>query len=169
MKKPALKFDLKRFTFFVFCGIAVIFVILRAPEIIDAKEVVGFNRDPQNYNVKLQIMDGEKQVAEFLVAVADTDHKRMYGLMNLKKLDKNHAMLFEFPVNEIVAMWMKNTRIPLDIIFIDENNKIVSIKEQATPHSLNIISSQEKVDKALEINAGLVKKFGIKIGQQIDY
>jgi uncharacterized membrane protein (UPF0127 family) len=147
----------------------VIFVILRAPEIIDAKEIVGFNRDPQNYNVKLQIIDGDKQVAGFLVAVADTNHKRMYGLMNLKNLDKNHGMLFEFPNNEIVAMWMKNTKIPLDMIFIDEDDKIVSITENAVPHSLDIISSHEKVDKALEINAGLVKKFGIKIGQQVDY
>jgi uncharacterized membrane protein (UPF0127 family) len=142
---------------------------LRAPEILDAKELGGFNRDPQNYNVKLQIIDGDKQVAGFLVAVADTNHKRMYGLMNLSKLEANHGMLFEFADNEVVAMWMKNTKIPLDMIFIDENNKIVSIKEDAVPHSLDIISSQEKIDKALEINAGLVKKFGIKIGQQINY
>jgi len=128
-----------------------------------------FNSDLKNYNVKLQIFDKEHKAAEFLVAIANNDATREYGLMNLSKLNQNHAMLFVFDDNLIIKMWMKNTLIPLDMIFIDENNIIVNIKEMAQPLSLQVISSQKMVRKVLEINGGLSKKFGIKNGQKIIY
>jgi uncharacterized membrane protein (UPF0127 family) len=62
---------------------------------------------------------------------------------------------------------MKNTLIPLDIIFIDSDNKIVNIHQNAIPMSEKLISSQKKIVKVLEINAGLVKKYKIKIGDKI--
>jgi uncharacterized membrane protein (UPF0127 family) len=64
-------------------------------------------------------------------------------------------------------MWMKNTRIALDMVFIDKNNQIATIVTNTEPYSLDIISSEKEVKKVLEINAGLVKKFGIKVGQKI--
>lgn len=129
----------------------------------------NFNQINQNYNVKLEIFDNNKKIANFIVAIADNDEKRLYGLMNLKYLSTKKGMLFIFNEPAIIAMWMKNTLISLDMIFIDENNKIVKIKEYTTPKSLDVISSEKEVNRVLEINAGLSKKYGIKVGQIIRY
>ncbi len=126
-----------------------------------------FNSNPKNYNVKLQIFEDSNTVAEFMVAIADNDAKREYGLMNLGALGRKHGMLFVFDHNQVINMWMKNTKIPLDMIFIDENDVIVNIKENATPQSLEVISSGKKARKILEINGGLSQSFGIKIGQKL--
>ena len=128
-----------------------------------------FNSDLKNYNVKLQIFDKSQKISEFLVAVARDNAAREYGLMNLGNLDQKYGMLFLFDDAKVVNMWMKNTLIPLDMIFIDEKNNIVNIKEGAIPMSLDIISSQKVVKKVLEINGGLSKKLGIKNGQRIFY
>ena len=66
-------------------------------------------------------------------------------------------------------MWMKDTFIALDMIFIDKNDVIVSLSQNAKPLALTTISSQKKVNKVLEINAGLIEKYKIKIGQNINY
>jgi uncharacterized membrane protein (UPF0127 family) len=133
------------------------------------KQDQNFNRDLKNYNAKLKIFDGEEKIAEFSVAIANSQSKREYGLMNLEKLDKQYGMLFIFDHKQIINMWMKNTKLALDMIFIDENNKIVNVYEGAEPFSLAIISSKKPVQKVLEINANLSKEFGIKNGQKIVY
>ncbi len=88
--------------------------------------------------------------------------------MNLERLDEQKGMLFLFEKPDIIYMWMKNTLIPLDMIFIN-GDEIVAIKENAQPLSLDVISSQFSIDKVLEINAGLVKKYGIKTTQKIRF
>jgi uncharacterized membrane protein (UPF0127 family) len=174
MKKFDLKFNLKCCTFFIFICLALWLAILQGKksqgESSAATKLSEFNRDPQNYNLKLFIIDaGQNKIAEFLAAVADSEDKKMYGLMNLDKLAQNHAMLFTFTKSQIVTMWMKNTRIPLDMIFIDENNLILSIKTNAKPDSTDLISSGQKINKVLEINAGLVKNLQIKVGQKVKF
>jgi len=127
-----------------------------------------FNQDPANYNHQLQIFNEINQpVLNLDVAVCDDDEKRQYGLMNLKKLDEKKGMIFIFPKSSKVDFWMKNTIIPLDMIFIDAENKIVQIHQNAKPYSTDFISSKYKVLKVLEINAGLVKKYNVKIGNKI--
>jgi hypothetical protein len=162
------KIGRKRLTFLILICLGVIFLILQAPQALDRKEVLEFNRDLSNYNVKLQILDHDKKLAEFLVAIANDDNKKMYGLMNLKHLPKEYGMLFPFS-NQVAVMWMKNTKIPLDMIFIDKNNVIVTIKTNAVPESLDLISSEVEVTKALEINAGEVQRHGIKVGQKVRF
>ncbi len=134
-----------------------------------AKDSAQFNRDLKNYNVKLQIFADQKKITEFSVALANSDSVREYGLMNLEKLNQKYGMLFVFDRSQIINMWMKNTLIKLDMIFIDDNNVIAHIAEDVKPLSLAIISSQKMVKKVLEINGGLAKKFGIKNGQKIVY
>ncbi len=166
--KKINKSDLKRFTLVGIICVAVIAIILQAPHFIDSREILHFNKDPKNYNLKLQIFNQkEKKIAEFMVAVADDDEKRLYGLMNLKHLPQNQGMVFPFLVSQHVYMWMKNTKIPLDMIFIDSDDKIAYIFPDAQPNSIEVISSQVPVKKVLEINAGLAEKFGIKVGQVI--
>jgi uncharacterized membrane protein (UPF0127 family) len=162
------KFGLKNFAFFVFGCISAFLIILQFSKNIEAKDILKFNRDPKNYNVKLQVIDEkEQEIAKFFVAIANSKPKQAYGLMNLENLPQKQGMIFEFEEAKIISMWMKNTLISLDMVFIDENNLISHVKTNAKPYSLEIISSQKPAKKVLEINAGLAEKFGIKVGQKI--
>jgi uncharacterized membrane protein (UPF0127 family) len=76
-------------------------------------------------------------------------------------------MFFPFYKSQVIVMWMKNTQIPLDMIFIDKHDRIVTIKTHAVPCSLDLISSEKEAKKVLEINAGLVERLGIKVGQKV--
>jgi len=159
------KLTLTNIKFFVF-----LFITIIASSKINAKESVNnskFNQDLKNYNAKLKIFSNNKLITEFNVAIADSEEKKSYGLMNLDSLPKKNGMIFIFENQEIVNMWMKNTRISLDMIFINHNNEIIKIVENTSPYSTEIISSQNKVSKVLEINAGLAKELKIKTGQKI--
>jgi len=124
----------------------------------------------KKYNVKLQIINNQSnRISNFMVKIAKTDDEKEVGLMWIKYLPENYGMLFEFGHQEIVNMWMKNTKIPLDMLFINQEHKIINIKHRAQPESLEIISSTSLVTKVLEINGGLVEKLGIKIGDKISY
>lgn len=163
-----MKFDVKRFTIFILICLGVGFIALQIPRDISDTELSKFNRDFKNYNVNLDIFDeNEAKIASFKVAIADSDKRKMYGLMNLDYLPQNNGMVFIFPYSQLVNMWMKNTNIPLDMIFIDSDNEISSVASDTTPHSPDLISSQREVVKVLEINAGLAKKLGLKVGQKV--
>lgn len=168
MKKLNIKFDLSRFIFAIISCLIVVFIILQTSKTPDT-ELAQFNRDIKNYNVKLQILNhSETKIAQFFTAIADDENERMTGLMDLDFLPENQAMIFIFDQDAIMSMWMKNTRIPLDMLFIDKNDRIVNIKRNTKPYSLDIISSEKSVAKVLEINGGLSEKIGIKIGQKIN-
>ncbi len=168
MKNLNMKFNSRRFIFVIFVSLIAGLVIFNATKSLDAEELKQFNRDPKNYNVKLQILNPDNSsVAEFMVAIADDNNKKMYGLMNVESLPQNFGMLFPFNKIQVTTMWMKNTLIPLDMLFVDDHNIIVSIKNNATPQSLEIISSKKMVEKVIEINGGLASKLGIAVGQKI--
>lgn len=103
----------------------------------------------------------------FNVEIARKKIDREKGLMFRKNLNLEKGMLFIFPNESKVSMWMKNTLISLDIIFISKNYKIVDIINNAKIMSKEILTSKVKAKYALEINAGLVKKLNIKIGNNI--
>jgi len=103
------------------------------------------------------------------IKIADNDSARMKGLMFVKNLPENEGMLFIMEDEAQVNMWMKNTYIPLDMIFVNSNKEIVSMAENTKPLSTEIISSKNKVKYVLEINGGLAKKSGLKIGDKINY
>ncbi len=141
-----------------------------AADFLSNRARVSFNNNFKNYNRILNIFDENgNQIAKFKTALADTDEKKRYGLMNLKELPQDHAMAFTFFPSQLVSMWMKNTFLELDMIFIDADNEIATIKHRATPHSLDIISSEREVVMVLEINGGLCELLGIKVGQKIQF
>ncbi len=112
----------------------------------------------------------EKGNLVFDVEVADTEIKRAIGLMNRTNLPEKSGMLFIFGSERTVSFWMKNTLIPLDMIFISEDKKIVNIKRQAQPcKTLDCESykSEKPVKYVLEINGGLSDKLGIREGDGI--
>ena len=109
------------------------------------------------------------KTAKFEVEIADTKILRKKGLMFRSKLEKEKGMLFIFPNEQIIRMWMKNTMIPLDILFISKDKVIVDIIENAKEMSDNILISKTKSKYVLEINSGLVKDFNITIGDSINF
>ncbi|MGE3890494.1 MAG: DUF192 domain-containing protein [Steroidobacteraceae bacterium] len=96
--------------------------------------------------------------------MADTNTHRQQGLMLVKSLPPNTGMLFIFDRPQRIQMWMKNTLIPLDMVFIDANGRIDSIATNTTPLSLNIIASKNAVLGVLDLAGGSSTKLGIRAG-----
>ncbi len=103
----------------------------------------------------------------FEVYIADSNSKRKKGLMYIENLPNNNGMLFKFNSPRIASMWMKNTYISLDLLFIDKNQTIVKIHNNAEPLNLKSISSKVKVKWVLEINGGLTEELGINPGNKV--
>src|SRR5262245_22044720 len=105
----------------------------------------------------------------FAVEVADTPSKRALGLQYRRDLAADRGMIFLFPAESIQSFWMKNTPLPLDMIFIDRERKIVGIVEQTVPFSLDSRSVNAPSQFVLEINGGLSKRHGIKVGDRVRF
>ena len=105
---------------------------------------------------------------DFKVEVMRTEAEREKGLMFRKSLPADRGMLFDFKTVAPVMMWMKNTYIPLDMVFIGPDGKVVSTAENAEPLSERVISSNGPVQGVLEVNAGTVAKFGVKSGDRVE-
>jgi uncharacterized membrane protein (UPF0127 family) len=106
-----------------------------------------------------------KQV--FDVWVADTPARQEQGLMFVRDLPANHGMLFPERVPRVAAMWMKNTFIELDMLFIGANHRIVAIFSRTVPHSLATISAGVPVAGVLELRGGESRRRGIKVGDLV--
>ena len=117
-------------------------------------------------NEKIEVSIYNKNIT-FNVEVAKTIEERRTGLMYRKKLLNNEGMLFIFPREKIIQLWMKNTYIPLDVIFISKNKVIVDIKKNMEKLSETIVKSKVKSRYALEFNAGLINKLAIEIGDKV--
>ena len=104
------------------------------------------------------------------VEVAKTAKEKAKGLMFVKEMDKNKGMMFDFSKQDTryVAMWMKNTYISLDMIFIDCDGGIVDVKENTTPLSLESIRSFKKYCYILEVNGGEFMARGLRIGDKFE-
>jgi uncharacterized membrane protein (UPF0127 family) len=103
----------------------------------------------------------------FEAEVAATDRQRSMGLMFRKEMPEQRGMLFLFEGEGDRYFWMKNTPLPLDIIFIDAKGTIVSIAANTTPFSEDVIPSIGPAKFVFEINAGLAKKLGISAGDGV--
>ena len=114
----------------------------------------------------LVVVTGGREI-KFDVDLALDDVQRARGLMFREKLGPYEGMLFDFYKEAPVSFWMKNTLIPLDMIFIAADGTIRSIHANAVPHSTETIPSQFPVRAVLEINGGSAKLLGIKPGDKI--
>ncbi len=106
-------------------------------------------------------------VHTFAVELAKTDTERAQGLMYRKELPEGRGMLFNFQRDDEVAMWMKNTYIPLDMLFIRADGRILRIAENTEPRSERIISSGGPVRGVLEVIGGTARKLGIAAGDRV--
>ena len=98
---------------------------------------------------------------------ANTRAQRARGLMFKTRLPERQGMLFDFGHDQEIRMWMKNTLIPLDMIFIQSDGRIHRIERNTKPGSLRAISSDGSVRPALEMRAGTSKKYGIAPGDRV--
>ena len=103
------------------------------------------------------------------IEIADTDFDIQTGLMNRNSMQNNQGMLFAFNTTEKRFFYMKNTRIPLDLIFIDDNKKIVSFQKNAKPFDESSLPSHIPAKYVLEINAGLSDTWNLSVGDSISY
>ena len=103
----------------------------------------------------------------FFVEIADTPEQRSKGLMYRRNLGSDQGMLFDFGQAAIASMWMKNTYIPLDIIFIASNGRIVNIEADTVPQSLHTIPSLGPVRAVLEVNAGVAARITARPGDWV--
>jgi len=106
-------------------------------------------------------------VRMFSVEMAVTDEERAKGLMYRKELPDGRGMLFDFTPEQTISMWMKNTYISLDMIFIGGDGRVIRVAENTETESTKIISSGGPAKAVLEVIAGTARKYGIAPGDQV--
>jgi uncharacterized protein len=121
----------------------------------------SFAKEP----LTIETSSGKK--LEFSVELATTDGQRQQGLMFRKSMAPADGMLFDFKIDRDVTMWMRNTLIPLDMVFISKDGKVTHVHANAVPHSEDIISSRGPVRFVLELNGGTAKQLGIDRGDTV--
>jgi uncharacterized membrane protein (UPF0127 family) len=122
-----------------------------------------FNRAPASGLPTAKMTIGHNQ---FDVEIAATVAARNTGLMMRDSMPADHGMIFVFSEPDTHSFWMKSTRIPLDIVFIDQGGTIRSI-QQMKPYSLKSVSPPEAIKYAVELNVGAAAKAGAKVGDKI--
>jgi hypothetical protein len=103
----------------------------------------------------------------FEVEVASTREQRARGLMFRRELPESGGMLFDFGREREIRMWMKNTLIPLDMIFIKSDGHVLRIEQNTEPESLRLISSGGPARTVLEVKAGTATSLGISVGDRV--
>jgi uncharacterized membrane protein (UPF0127 family) len=103
------------------------------------------------------------------VEIANTPSERELGLMYRQRLDADAGMIFVFPALDHLTFWMKNTEIPLDMIFVAANGKVLGIVENATPFSENSRSVEGESLYVLEVNGGFAKRHHLRAGDLLKF
>ena len=123
-----------------------------------------------NYSHPLTFRNARDSVlAKANVAIADTPEKRDAGLMNVTDLPENDGMLFVFKKPQPLSFWMANTPLPLDIIFIDKDHKIIRIYHSTTPYSKNELASGAPAQYVVEVNGGYCINHDITEGMKVKF
>lgn len=144
----------------IFSGAALILVVAG---------IAYFSHLPAK-NEKFDLLTIEKKAGgkqDFRVEIAATPAELEKGLMFREKIDSGHGMLFELGKTAVTRFWMKNTLVPLDMIFIAPGGEIKKIHENAVPKSLSAVSSVTPVNAVLEIGGGEARALGISAGDRV--
>lgn len=133
--------------------------------------VIGFSwTDTSSRSLGRGKVSFPKQGIEFQVEIAETESQRAQGLMFREAMPLNEGMVFVFDKQAIQRVWMKNTLIELDVIFLSNSGMIVSMLQSLKPckqTECDIYASEGNAKYMLEVNAGVIEKVGLKIGQKI--
>jgi len=104
---------------------------------------------------------------QFTVEVAETPAQMTQGLMFRQTMAADAGMLFDYKQPTMATMWMRNTLIPLDMLFVDAQGRIVNIHERAVPETDDVIAAAAPVRAVIELNGGTAARLGIKPGDQV--
>ncbi|MFS4456094.1 DUF192 domain-containing protein [Maribacter sp. 2304DJ31-5] len=129
-------------------------------------EPIGFTKEG---SLTIKKAETDSIVITLDIEIAQTDYETETGLMYRKGMETDQGMLFIFPDVAMHSFYMKNTEFPLDIIFIDDQQKIASFQENAEPFNEEGLSSKVPVKYVLEVNSGLVQKWSLAIGDTVEY
>lgn len=116
---------------------------------------------------RAEVVTGSGQRHAFAVELASSPEQLAQGLMYRRTLAADAGMLFDFGMDKPVSMWMRNTLIPLDMLFLAADGRVVGIKQRAVPGSLDIISAPEPVRGVLEVNGGTAQRLGLAVGDRV--
>lgn len=131
---------------------------------------VGLSTITFTKNGELTFLDKENNfLAKIDIEIADTEEKRTQGLMFRSSMKETQGMLFIFDKEEMQAFWMKNTMIPLDMIFVNAKKEIVNVRANARPYDLSSYTSTAPAKYVVEVNGGFCKRHGIKSGDKITF
>lgn len=137
--------------------------VLLIPLPLAAQKPVEFDRDVLSIETK----SGE--IFDFDVELAESDEQKSRGLMYRREMGEREGMLFLYRRDQVVTMWMANTFLPLDMLFIERNGRIARIQANTVPQSREVISSRKRVRAVLELNAGTARSLGISVGDKVLY
>ncbi|MFH0799681.1 MAG: DUF192 domain-containing protein [Pseudomonadota bacterium] len=121
-----------------------------------------------NTSVATIVIKAASGDAPIAAEIAETDDERRNGLQNRESLAESSGMWFVFAQAGREKFWMKDTKIPLDLIFVGDDMKVVGFKENSVPESTELIESPADFRYVLEVNAGTVAKRGIKVGDAVE-
>ena len=115
----------------------------------------------------LSVVRGDGVRVELEVEVASSEAQRRHGLMGRRALAARAGMLFDFHTSMTVTMWMKDTPLSLDMLFIDAAGQVVWISERTVPESPALISAPQPVRFVLELASGEVRRWGLAVGDRV--
>ena len=127
-----------------------------------AQDAVTFDRS----TLKIETTEA---VHSFEIEIATNDEQRARGLMFRNEMAADAGMLFLYRRDRVLTMWMANTYLPLDMLFVGSDGRIVHIAENTIPLSRTTISSRKRARAVLELNAGTARRLGINAGDRIVY
>ncbi len=144
----------RHFIGFMVAGIALL------PTGLRSQALVSFDKS----SLEIETKSGKHK---FTVELAISDRQQAQGLMFRRSMAPNAGMLFDYRKPTRITMWMKNTYIPLDMIFIGADGRIINIAQRTVPHSETTIPSRGRALAVLEVNGGTASRLGIKPGDRV--
>jgi uncharacterized membrane protein (UPF0127 family) len=147
----------------LFCGLTLF---------VGAQAQSGPLEDLANFpRTALEILHGRNKgdPRRFDVWIADNPARQEQGLMFVRDLPQGQGMIFPLKTPQAMHMWMKNTYIELDMVFVGEKGAIDQIIEHAKPLSLDVLSSEKPVKAVLEIKGGEASRLGLKVGDRVNW
>ena len=153
-----------------FGSVLILFVTLGCKDTKTAQPIqtvdISFTKQGELHLIK---KDSDSIIQTLDIEIADDEYKTQTGLMYRESMEDRQAMLFIFPDAQVRSFYMKNTAIALDIIYIDENKKIVSFQKNTKPYDATSLPSGLPAQYVLEVNAGLSDQWGLEVGDRIEW
>lgn len=148
--------------FFIVISLLLVIGCKKEPKKVVSPIKIEFKKEAE-----LELSRADSLIAKFDIEIADDDFERQTGLMNRHSMEDSQGMLFVFDDENFRSFYMKNTYIPLDLIYLDKDGKIVSFQLNAQPLDESSLPSNSPAKYVLEINAGLAEQFGLQVDDQM--